>query len=157
MASDYLLEIDGIEGESTDDRHKGAIEVQSWSWGASNPGSFGSGGGGGAGKVSVQDFHFTHRVDAASPLLFLRCATGQHIKSAKLFVRKTGGGGEYLTYTFTDCLVSSFQDQGGGEAPTEEIALAFRRIEMEYTVQDAAGGSGRVVKAGWDLATNKKV
>jgi type VI secretion system secreted protein Hcp len=156
MASDYLLEIDGIEGESTDDKHPGAIEVESWSWGASNPSSIGSGGLG-SGKVSVQDFTFTHHVDAASPVLFLRCATGQHIKSAKLFVRKTGGGGEYLTYTFTDCLVSSFEDKGGGEAPTEEIALAFRRIEMEYTVQDATGAAGKVIKAGWDLATNKKV
>ena len=27
MASDYLLEIDGVQGESTDDKHKGAIEI----------------------------------------------------------------------------------------------------------------------------------
>ena len=152
MASDYLLVIDGIEGESTDDRHKGAIEVESWSWGASNPSSVGSGGLG-SGKVSVQDLNFTRKVDAASPTLFLRCASGQHIKSAKLFVRKSGGGDEYLTYTFTDCLVSSFEDKGGGggEAPTEEIALAFRRIQMEYRT-----AAGKVVSAGWDLATNKK-
>ncbi|MCU0504665.1 MAG: type VI secretion system tube protein Hcp [Chloroflexi bacterium] len=156
MASDYFLEIDGIEGESTDEAHRGAIEVQSWSWGASTPSSVGSGGLR-AGKVSIQDFHFTHRVDAASPTLFLRCASGQHIKSAKLFVRKAGGGDEYLTYTFTDCLVSSFEDQGGGDAPTEEIAMAFRKIEMEYTVLDATGAAGKVVKGGWDLATNKKV
>lgn len=33
-ASDYLLIIDGVDGEASQ-----AIEIQSWSWGASNPGS----------------------------------------------------------------------------------------------------------------------
>lgn len=38
-ASDYLLELGGIEGEA-----KTSIEILSWSWGASNAGSVGSGG-----------------------------------------------------------------------------------------------------------------
>ena len=33
--SDYYLKIDGVEGESTADRHKGEIEILSYSWGAS--------------------------------------------------------------------------------------------------------------------------
>ena len=33
-AVDYYLKIDTIDGESTDDRHKGEIEVLSFSWGA---------------------------------------------------------------------------------------------------------------------------
>ena len=40
-ASDYLLELDGIKGESRDDVHKGTIEIASWSLGASNPASVG--------------------------------------------------------------------------------------------------------------------
>ena len=59
MASDYVLKIDGIKGESTDSKHKDEIEIESFSWGATQPGSFASGGGGGAGKVSFQDIHFT--------------------------------------------------------------------------------------------------
>ena len=34
MASDYLLEIDGIKGESSDKAFKEAIELESFSWGA---------------------------------------------------------------------------------------------------------------------------
>ena len=94
MASDYLLEIDGIKGESQDKKHKDTIEVQSFSWGASQPGSFASGSGGGAGKASFQDLHFTSTVNKASPLLAKACATGQHIKKAVLFVRKAGGAQE---------------------------------------------------------------
>jgi len=36
-ASDYLLKIDGIKGESTDLNHK--IEISSFSWGVSQTGS----------------------------------------------------------------------------------------------------------------------
>lgn len=53
-ASDYLLELDGVEGEAAKGDHKQAIEVSSFSWGASNPTSVGSSGMG-AGKVAVQD------------------------------------------------------------------------------------------------------
>jgi hypothetical protein len=40
-ASDYLLELEGVEGEST---VKTTIALDSWSFGASNPTSVGSGG-----------------------------------------------------------------------------------------------------------------
>ena len=33
MAVDYFLKIDGIDGESQDDKHKDWIEVLSFSWG----------------------------------------------------------------------------------------------------------------------------
>ena len=45
-ASDYLLEIDGIKGESKDTAHRGTIEIYSFSWGVSNSGSAASSGGG---------------------------------------------------------------------------------------------------------------
>ena len=69
---DFLLEIDGIKGETTDNKHEGTIEIESFSWGASNTGSMSAGGGGGAGKVNFQDLHFTTRVNKASPLLARR-------------------------------------------------------------------------------------
>src|SRR5437667_12442811 len=107
MASDYLLEIDGIKGESHDSKHKDTIEVESFSWGASHPGSFASGGGGGTGKVSFQDIHFVSSVNKASPLIAKAVATGQHIKKAVLTVRKAGGKQEELyKIQLEDVLVS---------------------------------------------------
>ncbi len=41
-ASDFLLEIEGIEGEAAGKDHKQTIEIASYSWGASNPASVGS-------------------------------------------------------------------------------------------------------------------
>ena len=71
MAYDAFLKIDGIDGESKDERHPNEIEVLSFSWGESNSGSAATGGGAGAGKVAMQDFHFTMKLNKASPQLFL--------------------------------------------------------------------------------------
>jgi len=154
-ASDYLLEIDGIKGESTDDRHRGTIEIQSFSWGMSNLGTTTAGGGGSPGKVNIQDFNFTTKLSKASPQLIMACATGQHIKSAKLFVRKQGSDTlDYYVITLSDCLVSSFQQGGttsgaaGGldAAPTEQISLNYNSIAVQHTADDGAVTGGTAVR-----------
>jgi type VI secretion system secreted protein Hcp len=153
---DYFLKIDGIEGESTDAKHKGEIDVESWSWGASNAGSFAAGGGGGVGKVQMQDFNFVMRVNKASAKLMVTCATGAHVKKAVLTCRKAGKEQqEYLKVTFTDLLVSSYQSGGNASntLPMDQIALNFAKIEFEYKEQKADGTLGGSIKSGYDLKT----
>src|ERR1051325_2158174 len=110
MASfDSFLKIDGIEGESQDSKHKGEIELLSYTWGATQSGTFAAGGGGGAGKVNMDDFEFTMHVNKASPKLMLACASGQHIPKAVLTVRKAGTDQqEFLNVVFSDILVSYY-------------------------------------------------
>jgi type VI secretion system secreted protein Hcp len=158
MASDYLLEIDGIKGESSDKAFKEAIELDSFSWGASNAGSHSAGGGGGAGKVSFQDLHFTTAVNKSSPNLMLFCATGQHIKKATLHVRKQGGDQkEYYTLTLEDLLVSSYQSSGHAGPPTDQFALNFTKITYAYKPQKPDGSLDSAVQTGWNVKTNVKV
>jgi type VI secretion system secreted protein Hcp len=161
VASDYLLKIDGIKGESTDAKHPDEIEVESFSWGATQPGTFSTGGGGGAGKVSFQDLHFTSRVSVASPNLMIACASGQHIKVATLTVRKAGKEQqEYYIIKLSDNLVSSYQSggsEGANALPVDQFSLNFAKIEFEYKSQKPDGTLGAPVKGGWDLKTNKKV
>jgi type VI secretion system secreted protein Hcp len=158
-ASDFFLKIDGIEGESSDDKHKGEIDIVAWSWAESQTGTHASGGGGGAGKVSMQDLSFTMKVNKASPKLLLACASGEHFKKAVLTCRKAGKQPqEYLKYTLSDVLVSRFQTGGSGTSsvvPVEQISLNFARIEVEYRPQNADGTLGAPHKAGWDQKTNK--
>lgn len=162
-AVDYFLKIDGVQGESTDDKHKGEIEIESWSWGASQPGlvsgGSGAGGGGGAGKVTVNDFHFSKAVDKASPVLMLSTATGQHFPKAVLTVRKAGGDQqEYIKITLTDVLISSYQVGGDQSAlPVDSFSLNFAKIEYEYHPQRADGSLEAPVKAGYDVKANKKI
>lgn len=160
MASvDYFLKLDGIPGESEDSTHKGEIDVLSWSWGATQTGTMAYGGGGGAGKVSMQDFHFTMRVNKASPKLMLCCASGEHVKKATLVARKAGKTQqEFLTIKFTDCLVSSFQTGGTGSGdplPVDQISLNYAKIEYEYKPQKADGTLDGPIAANWNLKENK--
>jgi type VI secretion system secreted protein Hcp len=159
-AVDYFLKIDGIQGESTDAKHKGEIELQAFSWGAVQSGGAGGGARGGrAGKVSMQDLHFVTRVSKASPKLMLACATGKHIKVATLVARKAGKGQqEFLVYKFTDVLVSSYQTGGTeGDVPTDQISFNFARLDVEYRPQKPDGSLAAAEKAGWDVKANKPV
>jgi hypothetical protein len=54
-ASDYLLQLDPVKGGGKDAAAPQSIEVESFSWGASNAASAATGSGAGAGKVSMQD------------------------------------------------------------------------------------------------------
>jgi len=156
-AVDYFLKIDGIQGESRDDRHKDEIDIESFSWGETQSGTFAVGGGGGAGKVSMQDFHFTMRVNKASPTVFLACAQGDHIKNAILTCRKAGRDQrEFMKVTMNDVLVSSFQIGGaGGVVPTDQISLNFAKIEFEYKEQDASGKLVGSIKKWFDFKSMK--
>lgn len=159
-AVDYFLKLQGIDGESTDSKHKAEIDIESWSWGATQSGAHGFGGGGGAGKVQMQDFHFTMRVNKASPKLMLACATGEHIKEALLTCRKAGKEQqEYLKIKFSDLLVSSYQTGGsaGDVIPMDQISLNFSKIELEYKEQKPDGTLGGATKAGYDLKLNKQL
>lgn len=158
-AVDYFLKIDGIQGESQDDKHKNEIPLESWSFGESNAGSFSHGTGGGAGKVQMQDFHFVKKVDKSGPKLFLACAQGEHIGSALLTCRKAGKDQqEYLKVTLKDVLVSSYRTSGSGGSdivPLEEISLNFSAIKVEYKEQKADGTLGGATVAEFNLKTMK--
>ena len=161
MAADFYLKLEGVDGESTDDKHKGEIDIDSFSWGVTQMGTGGRGGGGGGGKASFQDLHFTTKLSKASPKLFLCCATGEHIKKAVLTVRKAGKEQqEYYKVTLSDVLVSSYQIGGSGHGdiiPTDQFSINFAKIEMEYKPQKADGTLDSAVKAGYDVGASKKV
>ena len=160
MAADFFINITGVEGESRDAKHKGWIDVLAWSWGESNP-SEPAGGGAGAGRVQMQDLHFTTQMSKASPKLFLACASGQHMKEARLVGVQAGAmQQEFLAWTFSDVLVSSYQTQGseGGDTlPMDSISLSFAKVRVEYKAQKADGSLDKAVTAGWDAKQNKKL
>lgn len=163
MADDFFLKIDTIPGESTDDKHKGEIDVESWSWEARQGGTSGVGGGNGAGKVSMKDFQLAMYQSKASPQLMLHCATGKHIPTATFYARKAGGEQqEYFNIKFTDVLVSSYKaghdpDGDGPRRSLDQVTFNFCKIEMEYKPQKNDGTLDAAVKTGYDVAANKAI
>ncbi len=159
-AVDYFLKLDGIDGESQDSKHKDEIELESFSWGATQAGTGGRGAGMSAGKVAMQNFNFVMKVSKASPKLFNHCCTGEHIKKATIIARKAGKDQqEYLKVTLSDILVSSYEASGSPNdiVPADRISLNFSKIEVEYKEQKADGSLAGAVKAGYDLKSNKSV
>ena len=158
---DYYLKIDGIDGESHDQKHKGEIEIDSFSWGQTQTGTAASNSGIGAGKVAMQDVSFVMRVNKASPKIALACANGDHINNAVLVCRKAGKDQqEFLKYTFSDILVSSYHTGGSQQSdlvPMDQFSLNFSKIECEYKEQKSDGTLGGTVKMGWDVKQHRSV
>ncbi len=163
MAVDYFLKIGDIKGESKDAKHKGWIDIESWSLGLSNSSSAVVGGGGGAGKASFQDVSVTKFADSASVEIFLACASGKPFDKATIAVVQSSDKGrskdpvEYLILNFNDILISSYVTGGSGEdpRPRESVSFNFTKISMQYDNPDDP--TDAPVEGGWDLIANKKV
>ena len=159
MASDIFAKLGDIKGESTDDKHKGEIEVLSWSWGVTQSGTMAQGGGGGQGKASFHDFNFTHHIDKASPVLLKACATGEHIKEATITVRKAGKGQqEFLVIKMNDVIVTGvIQGAADGDtAGSESVNLEFAKVDLEYKPIKADGSLDAGIHFKYDLKANKE-
>jgi len=157
MAHDMFLKIEGLSGESKDDKHSNEIDVFSYSTGVSQTGTMHIGGGGGGGKANFQDMHITKPVDKSSPELMLRCASGKHFPSAVLTVRKAGDNPlEYMKYTMTDVLIASHStgSSQGTDQVTEQVSLNFAKLKFEYIEQTQSGGAGAQPQMTWNIAKN---
>jgi len=166
LAVSAFLKVDGVPGESTDDKHKDYIEVISWSFGDTQPtvAATSSGGARSAARVQMRDFRFNMRTNKASPMLFQACASGEHVKEVTLEVCKSDKDKQkFLAIKLTDVIVSSFISPGSsgtGSAdlyPMEEIMLNFGKIDITYTQLDPQTGKPKGdIKASWDVINNKK-
>jgi len=158
MASNIFAKLGDIKGESLDNKHKGEIEVLSYSWGVTNPGSLHSGGGGGAGKATFQDLSIVHKIDKASPVLLKACATGEHLKDATITFRKAGKGQqEFLIIKMNDVIVTGvIQGAADGDtAGSESVNLEFAKVDLEYKPIKADGSLDAGIHFKYDLKANK--
>lgn len=154
------LKLSSVKGESTDSKHAGEIDVISWSWNASNSGSFHMGPGGGSGKATISDLNIVKFVDASSTELMKACLTGKHFEEAKLTVRKAGDKPlEYMIITIKKVLVTGVQAAGSQAADRlqETIALNFAEVKVDYDTQSDKGGKGDHFSMGYNVAQNTVV
>ena len=135
-----------------DEKHKNEIDIDSFSWGATQSGTIGSEK---SAKVAMDDFRFTMTASKATPKLMLYCAYGRKIPKAVLTIRKAGQKQqEYLKVTLNDVIISSYQTGGHGSGntiPVDQIALNFGKIEIVYQEQDEKGQLGGAVISTFDL------
>jgi type VI secretion system secreted protein Hcp len=156
MAVDYFLKLDGIQGESEDEKHKNEIQILSWSWGASNISSVAGTGGSGAGKVDLSDISFMLNFDKSTPKFFKSICTGAHIPTGTMSAIKAGADGKpYLKVDFKELFVTGLQMSAAGEVPSVSLSCSYNEIKIDYSAQDEKGNIASTGPVTFNTKLNK--
>ena len=162
MANDYFLKIDGIDGESQQTGHSKELEMDNWSFGETQSGVSATATGSASGKVTLNEFRFSKRMDISSPKLMQLCSNGKHVKWARFTARRAGSeGGVPVDYYFVDFgdLVFSSYDISGTVAdgwPYESISFSYGQLVVTYK-QLSKGVAQGPIQGGYDAEKNKKI
>jgi len=160
-----FLKLDSVQGESTDSKHTGEIELVSFSHAVSNQSTVGSGtSGSGAGKASFGALKFVARTNNSSSTLFQVASSGDHFKTAKLTARKAGKEQqEYFTIELTEVYVSEYSNgyqpldinnPGSEVAHVDLVSLTYKTIKITYKPQKADGTLGAPAIGQYNLGNN---
>lgn len=161
MAIDVYLRIDGIRGESNDERHKDWIECKSVRWELSQPKSATASTGGGhtAERSDHGDIVLSKLADLSTPLLLQTCSSGKTIPTATIeFMRADAMGDrvKYFEIGLENVLIGGVSPSvSEGDILGEHVALKYSKIKWKYTQQKIIGGSGGNTAGGWDLSVNR--
>lgn len=133
MAIDQFLHIDGIQGESTDSKHKDWIEIQSYSQDAAPGAASAKKKSSGPGEIAI-----TKPIDVSSPKLQELCSSGKHISKVVIEAARPAAGQpekiEMSDVTLTKA-GSAASPHDKNTQPTESITLNYGTIKWTYTQQ----------------------
>jgi len=143
---DHFLKLDGIIGDSKNDKHVNEIEVLDWQFvpkNANNP----------------TGIEITKRVDRATPLLLSHQQTGRKIPNGYLSLCREDDGKEVITYWFMDVHVMGVSDQaissrGRAVETIEDLTLEFGKYHE--SPDQPGNGSGAAPNPRWNVRGNRK-
>lgn len=121
----------------------GAIECDSWHFGATHAG--GSRSGTGASRPKFTPLSVTRKIDVSSPEFYKYLETGKTIATLTLYAgppTSSAGAstGNSVTYLFTHLQVTSIDWSGaGGEAPKETVTFSYGTLTETYTPGPVVG------------------
>jgi type VI secretion system secreted protein Hcp len=161
MAIDVYLQIDGIKGESNDDKHRNWIECKSVSWEIRQQRSASSSTGGGhtAERCEHGSIVISKLADLSSPILLQTCSSGRTIPKAKIEFMRADGHGERIKYfeiEIENVLIGGVMPSlREGDILSEHVGLKFSKVVWRYTQQKIGGGLGGNTAGGWNLASSR--
>ena len=111
----------------------GSSPILSWGWGVSNTVTIGGGSGGaGSGKVVLQDFNLTKRINPLSTELTRAAATGAHYPEVVVSIPIGGPLSPFaIEYKLRPVFVSAIQQSGSGNESTESVSLTYGAFEQD--------------------------
>lgn len=161
MASDAYLKIEGINGESEDERHRNWIEVQSVLYAVHQPRAeaLSTAGGHTTGRADLYPISFKKLADLSSPVLLQTCAAGKTLSKAVFEFMRADGDGKPIPYfkiELENLIIASITpDSGEGGLIVERVQLAYARIRWHYLKQSIRGGTQGNTSGSWDCSAHK--
>lgn len=148
-SADYFLKFDGINGESTDQRHRGWIDIDSFVWSITNTRA--ATGGGRTGTVELSDFSWTQGLDSSITGLF-SSMTGQNEIGRAVVEFTNSSGTTYFEMSFDDVMLTNLALNGsGGLRPSLAGSFDYGLIKLDYWALMPDGRRGTHTSASYDL------
>jgi type VI secretion system secreted protein Hcp len=160
MATDAYLQIDGLKGESSDDKHKNWIEVFNVTGSVHQPraATVSTAGGHTTGRAELSNISFKKLADLSSPILKQHSAMGKTLSKAVFEFMRADGDGKPITYyrvTLENVMISGITFDSSSGIITEQVHLAYSKIKWEYVKQSVGGGTEGNTLGSWDQAAHK--
>src|SRR3954452_11405970 len=138
MATKLFLLIDGINGGSQDDQHRGWFEIDGYDLDLAGLAAASSGGAG-AGKAQFSPLMVDLALNSGLAELLKATATGQHLTGIKLEGIKAGAVPvKAFDLTLADVTVKTVHEQNGD---SDHLTFDYNRISLT-TYEQSATGSG---------------
>jgi type VI secretion system secreted protein Hcp len=143
----YYLKIDGVDGDVNETGYVGTLAVRSFSW--TQPRTLAN-----SAAVEPKAVHFVLWTDKATPTLLRKAGALERLPKMTLTARNAAGQ-DYLKWTFSDGLISSFgtEASAGDSRPTVTLDVIPAKAEVDYRSLQQNGGLGASVKGWWELVT----
>lgn len=157
MSLAAYLKVEGVDGQSQNDKHQKWIEVRGYDHLVQQSAVYQSGTGLVVGETNHGVFKVTKYIDKASPKLSYYCSSGTAVAEVKLELCKAAGANQvkYMEYKLTNAIIASVRPSGdktSAEEPLEEVTFRYERIDWTYSGTGAESGD---VKTWWDIPKHK--
>jgi type VI secretion system secreted protein Hcp len=125
-----------IKGETSQAGHEDEVPASSVHWAVSRAVEIASAARQ-TGRATFSDVTITKEFDSASNDLAKACFSATHLDEIVITFRKDAGeeSMDHLTYTLTDCLISSYSVAASSGRPMENITISYIKIASTYKKQ----------------------
>jgi type VI secretion system Hcp family effector len=158
VAFDAYMKIDGVPGDSQDDKYQDWIGLTGFSFGTQQAVSNSASAVGHiiAGRVAMSNFTFTKYLDKASCILLELSCTGKKLKEVTITLNRADMEKfKYFEIVLENVYICDYLQSASAGIPTEIIQLNYAKIKTVYNVQPQNNGrGGGKVAGGWDRFAN---
>ena len=149
-----------VKGDVTEEGHQHWVELNSlrWNLGRGIRSPTGRSANRESSAPSISEITVTKASDKSTIKIMNEALQGEGETVIIDFSKTNQGSMEvYMTYTLTNCMISGYSVNGGGDRPSETLTLNFTKIECKNIPNTAEGDADSPEIIIYDLAQAKVV